>query len=156
MSRNGQAEAMSQTAEGGVNHLIAKCILRERKTCSRERKTDLRSQVLEPGQSAPVRLSNMIALPAGLRVRKYLDTRGRPRKNATASRERQDDDIRYSALIIKDKLARAVARHQCTRRLGRQPRLSRRPLASEVSQYLHPNVELITIPRTWKNHKVGV
>lgn len=45
--------------------------------------------------------------------------------------------IRYSALIIKDKSARTVARHQCTRRLGRQPRLSRRPLASEVSQYLH-------------------
>jgi hypothetical protein len=64
--------------------------------------------------------------------------------------------IRYSALIIKDELARAVARHQCTRRLGRQPRVSRRPLASEVSPYLHPNVELITIPRTWKNHKVGV
>jgi hypothetical protein len=34
----------------------------------------------------------MIALPAGYVVRKYLDTRGRPRKNATASRERQDDD----------------------------------------------------------------
>src|SRR4029077_17810604 len=64
--------------------------------------------------------------------------------------------IRYSALIIKDELARAVARHQCTRHLGRQPRLSRPPLASGVSQYLHPNVELITIPRTWKNHKVGV
>lgn len=88
----------------------------------------------------------MIALPAGLRVRKYLDTRGRSRKNATASRERQGDDIRYSALIIKDKSARAVARHQCTRRLGRQPRLSRRPLASEVSQYLRPIVGLITIP----------
>ena len=82
---------MSQAAEGGVKGAYC-AFSRERKTCSRERKTDLRSQILEPGQSAPVRLSNMIALPAGLRVRKYLDTRGRSRKNATASRERQDDD----------------------------------------------------------------
>jgi hypothetical protein len=57
---------MSQAAEGGVKGAYC-AFSRERKTCSRERKTDLRSQVLEPGQSAPVRLSNMIALPAGLR-----------------------------------------------------------------------------------------
>jgi hypothetical protein len=37
-------------------------------------------------------------------VRQNLDTL--PRKNATASRERQGDDIRQSALIIKDELAR--------------------------------------------------
>jgi hypothetical protein len=44
-------------------------------------------------------------------VPQYLNARGRRRKNATASREHQGDDIRYSALIIKDKLARTVVRH---------------------------------------------
>ena len=87
MPRNGQAEAMVPNSQVHTAPSRARG-----KPVHARGKPDPRSQVLEPGQSAPVRLSNMIALPAGLRVRKYLDTRGRSRKNATASRERQGDD----------------------------------------------------------------
>jgi hypothetical protein len=119
-------------------------------------KTDPRSQVLEPGQSAPVRLSNMIALPAGSCGAAKSRAAASWKKMRPASRERQGDNIRHPALIIKDKLARTEVRNQCAPRLGRRPRLSRPPRASEVSQYLHPMVELITILPTWKNHKEGV
>jgi hypothetical protein len=77
-------------------------------------------QVLEPGQSAPVRLSNMIARPACV-VRQNLDTRGHAPEKFDRITGRQGNDIRHSALIIKDKLARIAVRSQCARRLGRQP-----------------------------------
>ena len=79
-------------------------------------------------------------------MRQNLDTRGHAPEKFDRITGRQGNDIRHSALIIKDKLARIAVRSQCARRLGRQPRLSRRPLASEVSQYLRPIVGLITIP----------
>src|SRR6476646_7538599 len=102
-------------------------------------------QVLEPGQSAPVRLSNMIARPACV-VRQNLDTRGRrPGKCdriarvrvATFALQRPSSKISWLAQWL---------RHQCARRLGRQPQLSRPPRASEVSRYLHTILEMITIP----------
>ena len=92
-----------------------------------------------------VRLSNMITLPPVLR-RANISTRAAVRrKNATASRERQGDAIRYFALIIKAKLAHTVARPQWARRLWSTAGVIATTRASEVSHYLHPIVELITI-----------
>ena len=110
------------------------------------RKTYPRSQPFEPSQIAPVRLPNMITLPPGFTsCELFRHVRAVRRKNATASRERQGDAIRYFALIIKAKLAHTVARHQWARRFWSTAGVIATTRASEVSQYLHPMVELITI-----------
>ena len=87
---------MSQAAEGGVKG--AYCTFsRERKTCSRERKTDLRSQVLEPGR---------FTWCGNISIRAAVPGKMRPHRGSVRM-----TIIRYSALIIKDKSARTVARN---------------------------------------------
>jgi hypothetical protein len=58
----------------------------------------------------------MIALPAGSCGAAKSRAAVSWKKNATAARESQGVNIRHPALIIKDKLARTEARHQCAPR----------------------------------------
>jgi hypothetical protein len=139
---------------GGVKSPIA----RARTAPSRERETSFAR-----GNDPDAALSQASARgaiakydhPAGrVTVRKYLDTRAVLRKMHRIAGASGLTNIRYSALIIKDSWPRAVARAPMCAAPWSTAALDH-PRASEVSQYL-TRVELITIPRTWKNHKEGV